>query len=260
MVHLFGEFRARFGELAPVAPSPPGWAPRLPASDDPPELIVVGDPAAIPIDHGLRGLSLILDYVDMANVQTTRKVSCSRLVREHGELYLRAFCHHRRAPRKFRVDRISGVYDVVTGENMGTGDDWFAANITDRTLVAAGEWGLLPRQREALGAGMIVLTFLSRCDGECHPAEVEEVEGFARGWWIRNEITAEFPEAAIADRARRLAPDVEAFEHAAHLARGDRVLRPLSAGYARRLIEADGRIAQAEHDWITRLISWWEAA
>lgn len=257
MVQLFGELRMRFGELAPVAPSPRDWAPRLPPADAPPELVAIVDPEAIAIGHGIRGLSLILNYIDAEQAESVRQVSCSRLVREHGQLYLRAFCHQRRAPRKFHLGRIAGVYDVVTGEMLGTGDAYFAAHLSDRTAVAAGEWGLLPGQREALGAGLIVLTFLSRCDGECHVLERDEIETFAMGWWNRWEIAATFPESEVVERARRLAPDVEAFEAAAHMIRCDDRLRSMVAGYARRLIEADGRIAKAEHDWIERLIAWW---
>lgn len=260
MVQLFGELRSRFGELAPPAPSPPGWRAALPAMDSPTETAAIDDPEAIVIAPGIRGLTLILNYTDAHDAVSTRQVSCSRIAREYGQLYLRAFCHQRRAPRKFHLSRIAGVYDAVTGELLGTGVAFFDKHISDRTALAAGEWGLLPGQREALGAGLIVLTFLSRCDGQCHPLERDEIETFAAGWWIRSEISASFPEEAVAERARRMAPDVDAFEYAARFARGDRLLRPMLAGYARRLIEADGRIAQAEHDWIATLIRWLEEA
>lgn len=258
MVQLFGELRTRFGDMAPPAPSPPGWAPRLPPLDQAPELVPIVDPEAIAIGHGIRGLSLILDYVDAQQSKSTRQVSCSRLVHEYGQMYLRAFCHQRRAPRQFHLGRIAGVYDIVTGELLGTGAAFFEAHVADRTAVATGEWGLLPVQREALGAGLIVLTFLSRCDGECHPLERDEIEAFATSWWIRAEIATDFPEEQVATRARRLAPDVEVFEAAARMIRHDRTLRPMVAGYARQLIAADGRIAAAEHDWIATLIRWWE--
>lgn len=258
MVQLFGEIRVRFGEMAPVAPSPPDWAPRLPSFDGAPELIAIDDPNAVPVGDAIRGLTIILNYIDAEGAESTRQVSCSRLICEYGSLYLRAFCHQRRAPRKFRTDRIAGVYDAVTGEHLGPGGDYFAAYLADRVGDGAGEWGLLPGQRSALGAALIVLTFLSRCDGQCHRLESEEIDTFVAGWWMRAEIDAPFPEQDVAARVRRLAPDVEAFELAANHVKYDRTLRPIVSGYARRLVAADQRIAAQEQGWIGRLIEWWE--
>lgn len=258
MLEIFRDLRTHFVGRAPVAPSPPGWTPELPATDAADELAVESE-EAIPVGDSIRGVTLILNYIDAEGIGSTRQISCSRLEQMHGALYLRAFCHYRLAPRKFRIDRIVGVFDALTGEQLGEGTDYFAAYVADRVAGGAGEWGLSPDQRAALGAALVVLTFLSRCDGHCHALEREEIETFTAGWWMRAEISAPFPEADIAARVRRLSPDVEALEIAAQHVLRDRLLRPMVAGYARRLIEADGRIADQEQEWIARLIRWWEA-
>lgn len=259
MVQLFDMVRDKFAATVPPAPSPPGFAAKLPPLEGKPRLRIVQDADAVPVGEAVHGLTVILQYVDAEGVETVRQVSCSRIVNSGGVTYLRSFCHARRAPRSFMIARIAGVFDAVTGEELGTGPGYFETYLGARVAGAAGEWGLTADQRAELGAGLCVLTFLSRCDGDLHPEEIAEIETFAAGWWMRAEIAAPFPEADVAARARRLAPDIEAFEMAARQVRfARRVLRPMVAGYARRLIEADGRIAPEEQDWIRMLIGWWD--
>lgn len=245
--------RDRFGERVPYAVTPPGFLPSLPEVDDVDEFM--GDEAE---GESINGLSIVIEYRDAKGANSTRQVSCIRIERGAGKRYLRAFCHHRRQQRLFVIERVISVIDAETGEVLAGGAAFFADFTDDRISQSPPGWGLSPIQRADLGAGLAALIFLSRCDGEMHEAEIEEVETFVAAWWIRAEIKAEIPERDIAEYARRLAPDVEGFVLAAMRIRANPVLRPLVLGYARRVVEADGRVAPEENHWIPRLMSWIE--
>lgn len=231
--------------------SPKGFQPKLPPEDAhgfAGEGEVVGE--------SVNGLSVIIEYRDARGAASLRQISCIRIENAKRKRYLRAFCHYRRALRMFLLDRIDSVLDAETGEFLAAGSDYFGQYTDDRISTSPPGWGLSPVRRADLGAGLTVLTFLSRCDGEMHPAEMDEIETFVAAWWVRAEIRAEIPEADILSYARRLAPDVEAFVLAAQRVWASPVLTALIAGYARRVIEADGVIAAEEHHWIRRLVEW----
>lgn len=252
-MELFFTIRSRFGDRAPPAVSPRGFQPKLPQEDAQGFIgkgEVVGD--------SVNGLTVIIEYRDARGVPSVRQISCIRIENAKGKRYLRAFCHHRRALRMFLVERIDSVLDAETGEMLAGGGDYFEQFTDDRITASQPGWGLSPIQRADLGAGLTVLTFLSRCDGEVHPNEIEEIETFVSAWWMRAEIRAEMPEADILGYARRLAPDVEAFVLAAQRVWANPLLTPLIAGYAARVVEADGVLAAEERHWISRLVEWLE--
>ena len=265
MVQVFDMVRDKFSTAVPPAPSPPGFAARVPAedADTAPGAGARTASASRARDcagESVAGLTLIIEYRDGKGAESMRQISCIRIEFLRGERYLRAFCHTRKQQRAFRIDRIETVIDAETGETLTDGDHYFAAFADDRVSAAPMGWGLSVQQRARLAAGLNVLTFLSRCDGHCHPAERDEIDSFAASWWIRAGIAAPMPEAEIFDYARRLAPDAEAFLLAAQRVRRCKLTRPLVGGYVQRLIEADGRIAPEEHDWVLQLIDWWNEA
>ena len=251
MFQFFDIVRSRFGAKPPPAPVPKGFAPKLSPVDADSftgKSVVVGE--------SVNGLTVIIDYRDAKGASSTRQISCIRIENGAGKRYLRAFCHQRRALRMFLVERIDAVIDAETGELLAAGDAFFRDYGDDRIGQTAPGWGLSVQKRADLGAGLTSLIFLSRCDGQMHPAEVDEVETFASAWWMRAEIRSPMPEADIFAHAKRLAPDVEAFVLAAHRVRSEPQLARLVAGYARRVIEEDGRLAPEELHWIERLIGW----
>lgn len=248
---LFFEVRTWFSGRAPPAVKPRGFMPNLPPKDD-----SDFDGYGESLGDSINGLTVIIDYRDAKGQASTRQVSCVRIENAGGKRYLRAFCHQRRALRVFLIDRIRAVMDAETGEELTNGDAFFDQYINDRITNSPLGWGLSPIQRADLGAGLSVLTFLARCDGHIHPSELDEIETFIAAWWMRAEISAEIPEQDIAAYARRLAPDVEAFVIAAQRVGSDALLRQLIAGYARRVVEADGIIAAEERHWIRRLVEW----
>jgi hypothetical protein len=255
MFQILELVRERFGASVPQAPSPSDFAPRLPAED------FDETPAGLPMvrpneGESVSGLTVIIAYHDAKGAASLRQVSCVRIETGEGKLYLRAFCHHRRAQRVFLLTRIKAVHDAETGEELADGIEYFAQFADDRISDSPLGWGLSPVQRADLGAGLAALIFLSRCDGHVDPAENDEIETYLASWWIRSEIRAALPEREIAHYVRRLAPDAEAFVIAAQRIRRSESLRALVAGYARRVVEADGRIAPEEHYWITKLVQW----
>jgi hypothetical protein len=239
----------------PPAPTPPGFQPRLPSEDAISEQ-VNGEPAG----DAINGVTIIIGYRDAKGEASTRQVSCIRIENSKGKRYLRAFCHQRRALRTFLIERIDEVLDAETGEVINVGSIYFAAYADDRISETSLGWGLSPMQRAELGAALTVLTFLSRCDGRMHAAELAEIESFAASWWIRTEIRADYPEVDIIAHIRRLAPDPEAFFVAAERVWSNTVLASLVGGYTRRVIEADDQIAKEEAHWISRLAAWLETA
>lgn len=61
-------------------------------------------------------------YLNADFVLTERTVEITSAYEDHGEMYIRAYCHLRAARRTFRLDRIRGdVVNVLTGEVM----TWF---------------------------------------------------------------------------------------------------------------------------------------
>lgn len=254
-MHLLDFLRGRYSDRTPPAVSPRGFKAQLPQHDD--DEFEDGDQSS---GDSVNGLTVIICYRDSKGAASTRQISCVRIEVGKGKRYLRAFCHHRRALRMFLIDRIDTVSDAETGEELADGDEFFGQYADDRISASPPGWGLSPVQRADLGAGLTVLTFLSRCDGKMHPLEEHEIDTFTSAWWIRAEIRADLPEGDIAAHSRRLAPDVEAFALAAERVRGNRILAPLVAGYARRVVEADDVIAKEEGYWISRLADWLEDA
>lgn len=255
MLQILELVRERFGASIPQAPSPQGFAPLLPAEDSdeaPSDMPAMRQTAG----DSVNGLTIIIAYRDAKGAASLRQVSCVRIETGQGKRYLRAFCHHRRAQRVFLLTRIESVHDAETGEELAGGIDYFAPFADDRIGESPLGWGLSPVQRANLGAGLTALIFLSRCDGHVDTAENDEIDTFTASWWIRAEIRAPFPEADIAAHIRRIAPDVEAFVVAIERIRQSEELRTLVAGYARRVVEADGRIAPEEHHWIVKLVQW----
>jgi hypothetical protein len=255
MIQILELVRERFGASVPQAPSPQDFAPLLPEEDSD-EGAVQQSEIREPVGDSVNGLTIIIAYRDAKGSASLRQISCIRIETGQGKRYLRAFCHQRRAQRVFLMTRIEAVHDAETGEELACGNEYFAPFADDQISASPLGWGLSPVQRTDLGAGLTALIFLSRCDGHVDAAENDEIDTFTASWWIRAEIRAPFPEVDIQAHIRRMAPDAEAFVIAAQRIRESDALRPIVAGYAKRVIEADGRIAPEEHHWIERYIDW----
>lgn len=62
---------------------------------------------ATPLHRYTAPVEVVLDYCSAGGGRIVRRVHITRSqYRRDGRIYLTAFCHHRRAPRTFRVDRV----------------------------------------------------------------------------------------------------------------------------------------------------------
>lgn len=233
--------------LPAVAP-PVNYTPRLPEADDVED--DAGDTDGPPewVGQTITGRALILHYEDSRRQVSERLVVCRRLAEQAGVLYLDAFCHARKAPRRFRADRVRAVVDHE-GEVHEPGFDFLCLFAPNMTTAAPHLYGLSPRQYADFNAALNVLAFLARCDGRWHPLEGAAILEFAERYWMRAEIAAPFDEDAILRHAARLAPDPEAFWASFRRCIASPVLAPIIRDHASAVVHADGQLHEIEIHW-----------
>lgn len=116
---------------------------------------------------------------------SSRRITFRRIVRsEGGSASLMAFCHERRAPRRFRCDRIEYFFDSH-GEIIEPDDFWREIGVDLASLPISPKPAPRPRtaateaipgvRRPTVKTEINMLAGLSRCDGVMHPAEVEAI-------------------------------------------------------------------------------------
>lgn len=181
-------------------------------------------------------------YQDAKGGASERRITCHKLSGHYGRASIvHAYCHERGAPRDFRVDRITELACVETGEVFEP-EPHFA-------LLAST--GALMIEDKALTKLAVLLSFLARCDGDYHPLEVaslrEQVERYAR-FFGGDDRTVETALRQIG----RLAPDgddvVTALRAFTRMPDGPSICRfALDAGAA--IIDADNRHAPEEIAW-----------
>jgi hypothetical protein len=125
--------------------------------------------------------------------------------------YLWAFSHSRQTVRQFRVDRIAEVFDVQSGDSLGTADTFFTQFAIDRSQKRAPGWGLGVRQRTGFIALLNCLVFIAKCDRQFHRLEHDVIEDVIARYWLRSEARGEPDVPAIVSYIDRLAPDAEIF-------------------------------------------------
>ena len=177
-----------------------------------------------------------------------RLITCRRY--DHiGEIgYVGAVCHVASGYRQFRCDRITNVFDVSSGEQLGDAS-FFAQFRADSEREAPSRWGLTPSRKSTLVAGLNVLSFMARCDGHWHPLEAEVIERFVCSMWLRKEWDGDPPIGEIIAHTQRLSPDADLFFRSlGRYANSSTSTRVLCAAVA-DLIAADGRICEQETKW-----------
>src|SRR5204862_21670 len=108
------------------------------------------------------------------------------------------------------------------------------------------------RQQHLL-AGLNILAFIARCDGEWHPLEGEAIADFVTAIWIQKEWDGQPPIERIVAHAQRLAPDGSIFGAALrNFIRSSNSARILRQAMV-RVIEADGRITPEEFEWAVEI-------
>lgn len=206
----------------------------------------LGDQAGI---ESLSGLALIIEYENSKKERAQRVVTCKQLSVQGETEYLKAYCHHRKSVRTFRVDRIADVFDPSSGESLSPVQAFFAQFSPDKVTRSGLSWGLSVQKRADLIALLNALVFIARCDREFHPAERSVLESSLSSFWLRMEVAGDPDFDDILDYATRLSPDGETFWLAMQRFAEDRALSGIFRQQVRALIEADGVIREEEAYW-----------
>ncbi|MDG2532990.1 hypothetical protein P6144_04980 [Sphingomonas sp. HITSZ_GF] len=209
----------------------------------PPEPQDETDPMAVEPLESIAGLTCVIEYAG-----AHRLISCRRF-KTRGEFsYVGAICLAASGYREFRTDRIGYVFDPQSGEVLGE-QGYFSRFSVDESHEARPTWGLAPSRRVTLVAGLNILAFMARCDGQWHPLETKPVEDFICSLWLRREWEGEPPLEEILAHAQRLSPDSGTFfkgvENYARSRTRSKILRKAVSD----LIAADGVVCDEEFDW-----------
>ncbi len=121
------------------------------------------------------GQSFMIEYVDTKNRESRRSISVlSVKYNDHGDPSLWAICHHRNAPRLFRIDRIQCCidYDGEVHDPAPFLLETLDLDVTAKAPVADVDSSRLRAARDRARPHAILLAGLSRCDGYMHPDEL----------------------------------------------------------------------------------------
>lgn len=234
--------------VGPPAPSLPPGRMMMSEGDDSQDMLddVEGPETTLPGE-------LFVSYVDTNSLQSTRSITLRGVKRdEDGAVILRCFCHLRADMRTFRTAQIIEAVDIISGEPLTPPTNFLRY------------WGLTPAPRNApdptLAAlktarhGVVVLSFLSRCDGFQHPSEIEVIVKFllqhGGGYTIDPTRLAAF--------LARMKPNTDLFSHSAEMLASGKGECGLDAvlHYAGMLIEADGVVHENEVHYTKELMKY----
>ena len=205
------------------------------------------------LDHaiGLRddssSWSLFISYEDASGCLSERRITCKRIERPlGGGATLGAYCHERRAPRAFRVDRIRELIDLSTGEVCDPHEH------VER-LISGG----LPILDRGMATFSKMLVFITLCDGDGHAAEWDQVEKSLATYALRFGGDDDSYDQAL-KAVRGLSPDARDFTNCmGALLRTPLPLRRQVARLAidscAKIVDADGRHAPEELHWGTTI-------
>lgn len=183
-----------------------------------------------------------LTYEDRSRELSARVVTIRRIENRRGSYYLHGFCHMRRAPRCFAVDRIVECFDVTTGECFGDAATFFATHplYTD------------PRDPEQQAIRLCchelnILTVVGACDGLFDPDEQDVV---LRHVFDRADHLV-LDEGVLRASLALVAPDRAAFDGAlwqmGRFRAGDSIALRRSL---RKLVDVDGVLDAAEVNFV----------
>lgn len=181
-------------------------------------------------------------YVDTKGDLSERRIVC-RSIEGYGRAEtVLGWCCERRAPRRFRVDRMQELVCLETGEVLDPFGHFEqlrlfgALKVTDKSLADFGR----------------VLAFMARCDGEVHPLESESIGGALERYVVRFGGDDRMLETAVTG-LHQIAPDGDDFT--ASLGRLEqhpeaRQLGRLLLDCVGKVIDADGRLHSREIEWV----------
>lgn len=192
-----------------------------------------------------------LIYRDAKGDLSGRCVTVRRLVHELADVRLMTFCHVRLRPRMFLASRIVELTDLATGELDEDGLGYFRRHPLLRQATA-DDVSVLGSEVLAIQAcrdEITVLTFVAASDGYLVPEEHDEIVKHVLNRFPDEEVT----EAGVRRRVASWVPDEAAFWRALNrLEAGEGDARALMRSL-RRVIDADGRVDQAEAAFVVAI-------
>lgn len=202
------------------------------------------------IPQSIAGFICRIDYTNAKGEATNRVIQCRSIKVQDRVAMVGAICVSSHAHKHFRCDRISEVFDALTGESLGNGS-FFKQFVVGEHKQSKSNWNTTSQRKSLIVAGLNVLSFMARCDGRWHPLEEQVIEDFVCALWLKKGWENSPPMDEVLAHARRLAPDGTVFRSAirqyAHSNGSGQVL----SRFVQRIIAADGVICDEEHRWAT---------
>lgn len=202
------------------------------------------------VPQSIAGFICRIDYTNAKGEATHRVIQCRSIKVQDRVALVGAICVSSHAHKHFRCDRISEVFDALTGESLGDGS-FFKQFVVGEHKQSKSNWNTTSQRKSLIVAGLNVLSFMARCDGRWHPLEEQVIEDFVCALWLKKGWENSPPMDEVLAHARRLAPDGTVFRSAirqyAHSNGSGQVL----SRFVQRIIAADGVICDEEHRWAT---------
>lgn len=221
------------GKTVPVAM--PDWA-RITLATDVEEIIT--EKAR---DHSSSWAGYVR-YIDSKGDLSERRVVC-RAIEGYGRAEtVLGWCCERKAPRRFRVDRMQELVCLETGEVLDPISHFEQLRL----------FGALKVQDKALADFGRVLAFMARCDGEMHPLEAASIDGALERYVVRFGGDDRMLEDATRN-IRKIAPDGDDFVGSlGRLQRHPdaRQIGRLMLDCVGQVTDADGVLQRQEIEWI----------
>lgn len=248
-----------------------------PDAPDPAELRLRRGEVVDAVSVEIENVSCVIEYADARGIATSRTITMLRIVPGDAAPILQAVCHLRHAVRHFRLDRIRAIITISDGEVFEAGE--FFKQFLGLEILGISEVGPEPAaaKRENPGGGpaadliralhdtlrpaLTILVTASRCDDHIDPREMELIFAYAEneavlahgagrpGTPLDLAALDRFPALIAAMRPQR--------DTVAEAARAVLTADPDSLGRflrtLRRVVEADGRIADEERDLLADL-------
>lgn len=191
------------------------------------------------------GEAIGLRYVDANGAVSQRRITVHSVGRSGtGSLFINAWCHERRAARRFRADRVDSIIELATGEIIDHPDrviERFATLCDEAAPVDNAVDQVMRLARD----GLNILVFLARCDGQFHSSESDVISHYL----LDVAFDINFDGDAVMVTVGRMHPDPYCYRQSvARLGRGPGDLERV-AKFAARLIDADGAISDEEFEF-----------
>lgn len=223
--------------IAPAAPFPKGRAARIQGEDEE----VVSNDDENTFDAGV----WFIGYRDSKGNESERRVSVKGIAPKNGIMFLNGWCHEREQFRSFRVDRIVEAHDCVTGQIFIQSDDILPAFTEFMREMSKDPEKNASRALKDCSAVLNILMYLSRCDGQSHPAEIEIAMQYIGDKWFEFELD----DKVLHRHVQRLYPTkpdfISAIESTYRFK--DEDFRKRVRRYAALMIEADGVVLPVEY-------------